>query len=460
MATPDTPAARAVFSAAGRLPLRQGLAYGALGLPLAFVSLPLYVALPHYYASTYGVSLSALGLVLLLTRLLDAFSDPWLGQWTDKAFDLGTPVAWRRAAWAGVGLVVGMVALWRPPLAVSGSGNGSDLLIWLAGALMLTYVCYSILGITHQAWGARWGGTAPQRAQVVAWREGAALAGVMVGSALLGEGVVNLSHAVMALCMLGGLALLWTTRHWLGVAPGVATVRKSVATTLDAAAIPISLQASGQRPWQSPAFRGLFAVFVFNGIASALPATLLLFFVRDRLQVPNWQALYLGAYFLAAAGALPLWVRCVKHLGLQRTWLAGMVLSVLAFCVVPFLQPGDPWPFMWVCLASGAALGADLVVPGALLAGVVAKAGVAGKAEGHYFGWWAFATKLNLALAAGLALPLLGLLGYSSGATDSAALNALAVGYGALPCALKIIAALTLVWLTRPNGVLASPVHP
>ena len=34
--------------APGTLPARQGLAYGLLGLPLAFVALPLYVLLPNH----------------------------------------------------------------------------------------------------------------------------------------------------------------------------------------------------------------------------------------------------------------------------------------------------------------------------------------------------------------------------------------------------------------------------
>ena len=36
----------------------DGLRYGALGLPLAFVALPLYVVLPNHYASTFGVPLA------------------------------------------------------------------------------------------------------------------------------------------------------------------------------------------------------------------------------------------------------------------------------------------------------------------------------------------------------------------------------------------------------------------
>lgn len=62
----------------------DGLRYGSLGLPLAFVALPLYVLLPNHYARTYGVSLAALGAVLLAARLFDAFVDPLLGRLTDR----------------------------------------------------------------------------------------------------------------------------------------------------------------------------------------------------------------------------------------------------------------------------------------------------------------------------------------------------------------------------------------
>ena len=68
--------------------------------------------------------------------------------------------------------------------------------------------------------------------------------------------------------------------------------------------------------------------------------------------------------------------------------------------------------------------------------------------EGSYFGWWTCANKLNLALAAGLALPALQALGYAPGARDEAALSALALIYAALPCLLKAGAA-ALLWHHR-----------
>src|SRR3989344_3908568 len=118
-----------------------GLAYGLLGLPLAFVALPLYVLLPNHYAREFGMPLAMLGSVLLAARLFDAFTDPLLG--------------------------------------------GADALIaWALVALLITYTAYSQLSIAHQSWGARLGGDELQRGRIVAWREGAALVGVVLASVL------------------------------------------------------------------------------------------------------------------------------------------------------------------------------------------------------------------------------------------------------------------------------------
>jgi Na+/melibiose symporter-like transporter len=59
-----------------------------------------------------------------------------------------------------------------------------------------------------------------------------------------------------------------------------------------------------------------------------VPATLVLFFIRDRLQAPAFEPLFLASYFAAGALSMPLWLRLVARFGLARTWLAGMALAV------------------------------------------------------------------------------------------------------------------------------------
>ena len=165
------------------------------------------------------------------------------------------------------------------------------------------------------------------------------------------------------------------------------------------------------------------------------------------------EAAFLGAYFVCAALAVPLWLRLIKRFGLTKSWMLGMVLSIVIFIWAMQLSTGDTTAFIVICALSGIALSADLTIPSALLAGVIADAGDRGRAEGAYFGWWNFATKINLALAAGLTLPLLELLGYTPGTQQPQALTALTIVYCLVPIAIKVVAALALyILIIRPSS--------
>ena len=65
---------------------KQSMGYGLLALPLAFVALPMYVNLPHFYATQFAVPLTSLGAVLLFSRLIDALVDPMLGRLSDALY--------------------------------------------------------------------------------------------------------------------------------------------------------------------------------------------------------------------------------------------------------------------------------------------------------------------------------------------------------------------------------------
>ena len=359
----------------------QLASYSLLALPLAFAALPLYVLLPNLYARDFGMPLATLGAVLLAARAFDAFTDPLLGRLADR---LGSgPARWSLAAGAlsALALALGMAALWFPlprtPVALAA---------WAFVGLVLTSAAWSQLGISHQAWGARLGQNELQRGRIMAWRESAGLAGVVLASLL-------------------------------------------------------------------PLLAGLAVTLV------AIPATLVLFFVQDVLHAPAAQEpWFLATYFLCAALSMPLWLRAVARLGLARSWLAGMLLAVAAFAWTALLGAGDTAAFLVVCALSGAALGADLALPSALLAGVAAAQGEGQQQQGAYFGWWNLAAKLNLALAAGLPLPLLGALGYAPGARDPGALHTLTFAYALLPCALKLAAAAALYALVlRPHSAVPTP---
>lgn len=392
-------------------------AYAALGLPLAMMALPVYVLVPKFYADATGLALATIGAVLLCSRLLDAFADPLLGAWLDARdrARTGRSPYLRTILLAAGPLAFGFALLLHPP-----AGGAVSTSIWLASTLLAAYFGYSLASIAYQAWGARLAHDDAGRARVTAAREGAGLVGVIVAS------VVPVAFGVTALTVLFALTL--------GIALTLLALLREIAAPLAASR-----------------FRWLLAVFVINGIAAAIPATLVLFFVADRLELPGYEGLFLALYFTAGAASMLLWSSLARRLSLHAVWLLGMLAAVAAFVWAYWLGAGDLLAFAAICVVSGLALGADLALPPALLARVIDHGNDGGRREGAYFGLWNFVNKLNLALAAGVALPLLQWLGYAQGDRSDAALAALSVSYALLPCALKLGAAalLAVAWRAR-----------
>jgi Na+/melibiose symporter-like transporter len=404
---------------------REGLAYGLLGLPLAFAALPLYVVLPNHYARHLGLPLATVGLLLLAVRLMDALTEPLLGRLSDLLYARSVrAVLWAAAGCALVQLL-GLSGLFFPP-----AGGLAAQVLWVLCVLLLTSLAHSQLVIAHQAWGVRLGGSDVQRSRIVAWREGLGLLGVVLASALSVAWGPTAMLLAFALALLLGWLGLWQAPRPTPAQPGRPERR--------------GLRALWQ-PCRVPAFRRLLAVYLCNGIAGAVPASLMLFFAQDRLGAsPQQTALFLVVYFVSGAVSMPAWLRLVRHLGLQQTWLVGMVLAVACFGWTAGLGRGEVLAFAVICGLSGVAMGADLALPGALLACLIGQQGAQGRQDGAYLGWWNLATKLNLALAAGAVLPLLQWGGYVPGSQDPLALQRLGWAYALLPCALKLLAAALL----------------
>ncbi len=406
-------------------------AYGVLGLPLAMAALPIYVHVPKYYADTLGLPLAAVGAILLAARLLDAVEDPLFGWWSDRARARG------RSRWAFVAagvplLALGMAGLFNPPAA-----SGPALAAWLAASLVVVYTGYSLVTVSYLAHGAEITDDPAGRTRVTAWREGFSLVGVFLAAALPAALAAQAGERE-------GFARFSLLFAPLVAVAAVVTVRASPPAHARLPPAGTGLARAFVLPLRNPAFRRLLAIFVLNGIAASIPATLVLFFIEDVVRRPDLAPAFLVAYFAAGAAGLPAWVALARRAGKGRAWLAAMGVSIAAFVWAFFLAPGSVAAYFVICALSGLALGADLALPPSMLADVIDgdEARGAGRNEGAYFGLWSLVTKLNLALAAGLALPLLQAFGYAPRAHNPGeALVVLAGVYALLPCGLKAVAA-------------------
>lgn len=407
---------------AARLGSGQLLRYGALALPLAFAGLPIYVHAPELYASDLGVPLTTLGLALLALRLVDALQDPLIGSLGDR---------WHRRRpaqiLAGMALLAGGFWLLFHPLA------SLALASFCVGILACT-TGFSIVSINYLALGGLWRAGGGEATRIAGWREGLGLVGLLLATiapTLLGAekdalgAFHELSLIYLPLLALGALVFF----SWLG----------TTATSLPPRRGRASFAAIYDR-WSAR----FFALYFGNALASSIPAVLVIFFINDRIQTPGLTGLFLLLYFLSGAAAMPLWQRLAARRGGLRAWLFGMWLAVITFLGAGALGAGDALPYALVCLASGLALGADLALPPAIIAQRIARRGHEPLAT-RYFALMTFLSKAALALAAGIALPALGLAGYEPGARDAyAATQSLSLAYALIPCALKALVALAL----------------
>lgn len=382
-------------------------AYSLFAAMIAAAGLPLYIHAPKFYVDEYSVSLAALGAVLFGLRLLDVVQDPVLGR-------LAALMQGRRGLSVAIAVFViatAMIGLFavEPPIAP---------LWWFAGMITLVFSAFSYLTICFYAQGVFAASTMPGQGhlRLARWRETGALLGICAAAVapvlIGGYGGFAFAFAILAFVALWAMQGEW-----------------HAADMTDGGFLPVLRDGVARR---------LLLVALINAAPVAVSSTLFLFFVESRLQAPGWEGPFLLLFFLSAALAAPFWSRLAERVGARRVLIIGMIVSIAAFGGAVALGPGDTWAFGLICLASGAALGADMTLLPALFARRMAEVSP-GASEG--FGLWSFVSKFTLALAAVTLLPLLEVGGFRAGQqNDAQALWLLSLLYGALPCLLKVLA--------------------
>lgn len=402
------------------------LQYGFLALPVAFAGFPLYVLAPDFYATQYGLSLSSLGIALLLLRLFDAFQDPLIGLFSDRYRSKTKPILITSALL----LVLSIYGLF--------SFSYFSPLIWFALCMGLAVTAYSVISINLNALGALWTKDKQAQTSIAASREAFALLGLVIAVSLPGllSNMVPKEHVYLwfglALALIMAAALVSFLR-WHRTTLEI----KPDAKTHDSFFLSLKSLSTDSRK--------LLLVYLASMIASSIPAVLVIFFVRDLLGAERYTGLFLLLYFLSGACLMPVWKRVSQAHGKYRSWFFSMLLASGSFVWAFFLEQGDVWQYAAICIASGAALGADLVFPPSILADQLHDSKAEQNASTHY-ATLTLAAKASLALSSAVSLPALEGFGFIPNIQNSAsALLGLSISYALVPCVLKVSAAL-LLW--------------
>ncbi|WP_435231186.1 MFS transporter [Pseudopelagicola sp. nBUS_20] len=394
---------------------------GLFAAMLAAAGVPLYIHLPRYVTVEMGLSLSTLGAVLLGIRIMDFAQDPALGWLTDRP-------SVKIKNWAIVGAVGLAAGFWG----LFGVQPAASPVYWLVAVLIVIFSSYSLLTILFYAQGVRLAqsGGSDGHYRLAGARETGTVLGILLAAILpsvLGYRGFAAVYAVLVFAAVVSMARVWS-RDGAPEAPASLGLRAVL---------------------RSKRMRWLLTLGLVNALPVAATSTLFLFFVEDKLKLASAAGIFLLMFFAAAGLSAPIWAYLARRWGAKRVLVGGMTLAIVSFVGVIGLSEGATIGFGVVCVGSGMALGADMVLLPALLSVALDQEELEG---GAGFGMWSLVTKLSLAVVAAVLLPLLEQSGFVPGKeNDANALQALTFGYAVLPCLLKV-AALFLV-LALPRSV-------
>ncbi|MFT7652296.1 MAG: GPH family glycoside/pentoside/hexuronide:cation symporter, partial [Candidatus Azotimanducaceae bacterium] len=149
----------------------QLFCYGITDMPLHFALTPVLIFVPKYYTAELGLSLFVVGNFMLLARVLDVFTDPLIGYWSDR-----TQTRWgRRRPWIVAGAPLMMASFYFLFIPVENAGA-----VYLIGCLAVLYLALTMMLIPYYAWAAELSPEYNERSRITGWRSAIGIVGSML----------------------------------------------------------------------------------------------------------------------------------------------------------------------------------------------------------------------------------------------------------------------------------------
>ena len=200
--------------------------------------------------------------------------------------------------------------------------------------------------------------------------------------------------------------------------------------------------------FKNGSFMLLFFGFMLMSLGTGWGSAVFMLFATYVVEAEGQtQAILLG-YFGANILSLPVWVAVAQRIGKKQTWIIGGILFVVVTPTFLAIEPGDLTTF-FICLAAYGVAGGNFgALSMSMKADVIEIAARRSNENiaGSYIAVWSLGQKMVAALALGMALPLLELLGFDPGGNNSPAeIQAVAYMY-VLPPWLFYAIAVVVIW--------------
>lgn len=421
---------------------KLGYLFGDFGNDFTFIFSSSFLL--KFYTDVMGVSAAVVGVVMMIARFVDAFTDVTMGRICDRSrlTPAGKFKPWIRRMCGPV--AISSFLIYQSSL----SGMG---MVFKIGYLFVTYILwgsifYTSINIPYGSMASAISAEAEDRQSLSTYRSiGATLAGLFIGVGV----------PLVAYDKVGGVSVLNGGRFTLiaGVFSGLAVVCYLLCYSLTTERVRV------ETSFEAREKNGLLKMFgnaIKNrALISIIVASVTMLLAQLTLQTmsnyvyPNYYGntdaqavstlLMTVSMLVAAAFAKPLAKRFGKA---EISVVANLVAGAMSL-VLFFVRPQNVWVYVAITTVSWFGLGIFTMVSWALITDVIdyseLKNGI--REDGTVYALYSFARKLGQAGAAGLSGGLLTLIGYSeSTAFDKGVVNGIfnistllpAVGFGLL----------------------------
>jgi glycoside/pentoside/hexuronide:cation symporter, GPH family len=390
-----------------------GYLFGDLGNDFTFLLASSYLLV--FYTNVAGLQAAHVGLLFLVARLLDAFTDVGWGRFLDRH----TPSpAGRFRVWiarAALPLVVVSALLYAP--FISDWEYGLKLAYAAVTYLLWGSVFYTMVNIAYGSLASVMSSNPGERASLSVFRSfGANIAGLFVALVpplFIYANLNGVSQAVPSSFFI--TAVVFSVAALVFYAVCYSQVRERVQAT------PVqdkrSLLALLRSLVGNRALLGLMAGNLVLMLASLLTMSMaaylwLNYFNSGALSGPAQLANYLPSLLLAPLAA---WL--ARRFGKKEVIVAGMLFSSAVYIFLAVTQVTSPWAFIAITVLAGFGMGTYTLLVWALIGDVIDHEEVRSgeRDDGTVYAVNTWARKVGLALAGGLAGFALSAVGFQSG---------------------------------------------
>ena len=411
------------------MPLKSLFAYSFQSFYLAGSFLLLFIFLPSFYNLSVGFALSTVGMIILISRVFDVFSDFIIGYLTERRFIKGLPK--KNQILLGIFVFIFSII----GLYIIQPNN----YYWFIFYYNLALVSYSIAIIPYDSIVIDQKKIQHRRFYIAAIKEIFTILGVLaaliiptalskiLSVELLNQEVIKITGLVIIILAIIGAILFYLFFEEDNQFHSKFISFKEIQFYLS------------QNKKISP-----FAVITFlNLLANNFTANLFIIFVSSYLGLSNYAGPLLILYFLITLISTPVWYHFGKTFSNMFLLQVGTIITIIGFFFVLFTNDNHWYLYLIVVLITGFGVGIDLIVPQTELAEILDQ-NTQNRLSQIFTALFSMIRKAAIGLAGGIALTGYGYL-ESNNIVIYQGLSNIMIFYFFIPITIKVIVLLLVM---------------